>query len=71
MTTKKRASQKTIGPAKLAAIRRVLVLLDGYMSHQDQHVVLGHDGGMMTIGELREHAQAAVALIDALRSGGR
>lgn len=45
------------------AVRRVLKLLDGYMSGWDQAALHGHDGGMMTVEELRQHAQAAIKLL--------
>jgi hypothetical protein len=45
--------------------RDVLKLLDGYMSAVPQHVLHGWDGGLMTVAELREHAQGAIKLLEA------
>lgn len=44
----------------LDGIKRVLKLVDGYLSTQDQELVLAWDGGVMTYGELRKHLQAAL-----------
>lgn len=45
---------------ELAAIKRVLKLVDGYLSTQDQDLALAWDGGIMTYGELRRHLHAAL-----------
>lgn len=44
------------------AVRRVLKLVDGYLSTQDQNLLLAWDGGMMTWGEIRQHVQMAIKL---------
>lgn len=54
---------KTPTAQDLRAIRRVLVLLDGYMSTENQDALLAWDGGMMTWRELRQHAKAAIKLL--------
>lgn len=45
---------------ELAAIKRVLKLVDGYASTQQQHVLLGWNGGVMTWSEIREHVKLAL-----------
>ncbi len=45
---------------ELKGIKRVLTLVDGYLSTQDQHLALAWDGGVMTYGELRKHLNAAL-----------
>jgi hypothetical protein len=69
----KRRLERVVGRAELRGIRRVLVLLDGYISTQkDQHILLAWDGGLMTWAELREHAKAAIKILtpNAKLSGG-
>jgi hypothetical protein len=44
---------------ELAAIKRVLKLVDGYASNLQQHTLYAWDGGCMTWAELREQLQAA------------
>lgn len=46
---------------QLRAIRRVLKLLDGYLSTMPD-ALHAWNGGAMTISELRQHVQAAAAL---------
>lgn len=65
------ASKRKMPTAQeLRAIRRVLVLLDGYMSTEQQDTLLAWDGGWMTWRELRQHAKAAIKLLprDVLKS---
>ena len=45
---------------ELRAIKRVLKLVDGYISTQNQDLLLAWDGGIMTWGELREHIQCVL-----------
>lgn len=45
---------------ELAAIKRVLKLVDGYASTQPQHVLIGWNGGVMTWSEIRDHIKAAI-----------
>lgn len=45
---------------ELKGIKRVLALVDGYLSTQPQDLALAWDGGVMTYGELREHLNAAL-----------
>ncbi len=47
---------------ELAAIKRVLKLVDGYASSLPQHTLHAWQGGCMTWSELREHLQAAAKL---------
>ena len=47
---------------KRLAIRRVLKLVDGYLSTQDQDLLLAWRDGLMTWGEIRQHVQAAIRL---------
>lgn len=47
---------------ELAAIKRVLKLVDGYASNIEPHVLYAWDGGCMTWTELREQLQAAAKL---------
>ena len=46
-----------------AAVRRVLRLVDGYLSTRDQDELVAWDGGLMTWRELRRHVKAALKLI--------
>lgn len=45
---------------ELKGIKRVLILVDGYLSTQPPELALAWDGGVMTYGELREHLKAAL-----------
>lgn len=45
---------------ELKGIKRVLKLVDGYLSTQDQYLALAWDGGVMTYGELRKHLNSAL-----------
>lgn len=45
---------------ELEGIKRVLTLVDGYLSTQPQDLALAWDGGIMTYGELRHHLNAAL-----------
>lgn len=45
---------------ELNGIKRVLALVDGYLSTQPQELALAWDGGIMTYGELRNHLHAAL-----------
>jgi len=47
----------------VAAVRRVLVLLDGYLSTEKPDTLTAWDGGWMTYRELRQHAKAAIKLL--------
>ena len=47
---------------KQRAIRRVLRLVDGYLSTRDQTELVAWNGGMMTWRELRWHIKAALKL---------
>lgn len=59
---KKKSKQPTL--EDLYAVRRVLELLDGYMSVQKpQHRLMAWEGGLMTWAEIREHAKAAIKLL--------
>lgn len=61
-TAKRKSKRPTI--EELRAVRRVLELLDGYISTQrSQHTLLAFEGGLMTWAELREHAAAAIKLL--------
>jgi hypothetical protein len=55
--------RKLIGPRNAAAIKRVLLLVDGYLSTQNPDALLAWDGGMTTWDDLRRHVQAAARLI--------
>lgn len=46
-------------PKEHLAVRRVLRLVDGYLSTQPQDTLLGWKGGLMTWRELRAHVKAA------------
>lgn len=48
---------------EMSAIGRVLDLVDGYLSVEDQDALRGWDGGMMTYQELREHIELAHRVI--------
>jgi hypothetical protein len=56
---------------ELKGIKRVLTLVDGYLSKQPQDLLLGWDGGIMTYGELRKHLNAALKtkVLNAVLSG--
>ena len=45
------------------AVRRVLRLVDGYLSTRDQDELVAWNGGMMTWGELRQHVNGALMLM--------
>ena len=45
---------------QLRAIRRVLELVDGYISTQNPNLLLSWGGGVMTWGELRWHIRTAL-----------
>lgn len=45
------------------AIRRVLLLVDRYMGHQNQTTLHGIDGALWTTKELREHVKAVKKLL--------
>lgn len=45
------------------AIRRVLLLVDKYMGHQNQTTLHGIDGGLWTTKELRGHVKAVKKLL--------
>lgn len=49
--------------AEKQAVLRVLKLVDGYVSTQDQRLLLAWNGGTMTWGELRQHLKAAIKLM--------
>lgn len=53
---------------QLKAIRRVMELVDGYISTQNPNLLLAWDGGVMTWGELRWHILSALDL-DVLKLG--
>ena len=53
--TKREAEKRVV----IAGVRRVLRLVDGYLSHMDQDLLMAHDGGLMTVGELRRHVRYA------------
>ena len=42
------------------AVKRVLRLVDGYLSTQQSGMLLSYNGRIMTWGELRLHVQAAM-----------
>lgn len=46
-------------------VRRVLRLVDGYLSTLDQDTLTAWGGGMMTWGELRQHVKAAAKVMRA------
>lgn len=52
-------------------VRRVLRLVDGYLSVMDQDTLHGYDGGMMTIAELRQHIKGALRLRSTPRRADR
>lgn len=52
---------------KRLAVRRVLRLVDGYLSTRDQSELIAYDGGMMTWGELRQHVKAALNIVPPAR----
>jgi len=45
---------------ELIAIRRLFRLIDGYISTQDQDMLLGWDGGLMIWPEIRQHIKVAL-----------
>ena len=45
------------------AVRRVLRLVDGYLSTRQQDELIAWNGGMMTWEELRAHVKAALKLL--------
>lgn len=49
------------------AVRRVLRLVDGYLSNDEQDTLRAFDGGVMTYGELRQHIKAALNLVPTRR----
>lgn len=49
--------------AEKDAVRRVLILVNGYMSTLPQDTLTAWDGGMMTWGELRQHVKAAMKIM--------
>jgi hypothetical protein len=51
---------------ELNGIKRVLKLVDGYISTQPRDLLLGWDGGIMTWDEIREHIKAAINVIPKL-----
>jgi hypothetical protein len=61
--------RKLIKPRNAAAIKRVLALVDGYLSILPQHTLVAWDGGVMTWAELREHVQAALKIIGSSNDG--
>jgi hypothetical protein len=61
--------RKLIKPRNAAAIRRVLALVDGYLSTQNPDALLAWDGGMLTWDDLRHHVQAALKLTDSAVDG--
>ena len=61
--TKKRPKRLSMPASHVAAVRRVLKLADGYASTERQHVLMAFEGGVMTWAEIREHIQAAIALL--------
>lgn len=54
--------RKLIKPRNAAAIKRVLALVDGYLSTLPRDRVVAWDGGMLTWDDLRHHVQAALKL---------
>ena len=45
------------------AVKRVLKLVDGYLSNQKQNELISFNGGVMTWYDLRQHVQAARKLL--------
>ena len=45
---------------ELEMVKRVMTLVDGYISTQPEDLLLAWDGGVMTWGELRMHISAAL-----------
>jgi len=45
---------------ELIAIRRLFRLIDGYISTQDQDMLLGWDGGLMIWPEIRQNNKIAL-----------
>lgn len=63
MAQSTKAKPKNVSQAEqLRALRRVLRLLDGYISTQDQDLLLAYAGGLMTWRELRRHIRSALKL---------
>ncbi len=61
--TKKRVRRTHPVPLMhIAAVKRVLRLVDGYAS-TDEDRLLAYKGGVMTWKELRRHIQAAIKLL--------
>lgn len=48
---------------KKAIVKRVLRLVDGYLSTRDQMELIAWNGGMMTWRELRQHIKGALRLM--------
>lgn len=53
--------------AHAEAVRRVLRLVDGYLSTDDQDTLRAFDGGLTTYGELRQHIKGALKLVPTRR----
>lgn len=62
--------RKLIKPTNAAAIKRVLALVDGYLSVLPKDALVAWDGGMLTWDDLRHHVQEASKLIRADSSSG-
>jgi hypothetical protein len=58
----------SISRPELTGIKRVLELVDGYISTQPQDLLLGWDGGVMTWKEIRMHIKAAKDCCDGILS---
>lgn len=58
-----RSAWFTATPREHLAVRRVLKLVDGYLSTQPKDTLLAWRGGVMTWGELRQHLKAAEKLM--------
>ena len=55
-----RSSELVQHREELEMVKRVLTLVDGYVSTQPEDLLLAWDGGVMTWGELRIHLSAAL-----------
>jgi hypothetical protein len=55
---------RTLNAEEYKAVWRVLTLLDGYLSTLPPHTLQAWEGGTMTWGELRLHAQAGIKLLE-------